>query len=114
MTKSIGKDSSIHYRRVKGFLAFRFVSDLAVGSIALQTPTTSPHGLHMTFSSKQELSGWTPPPATGSEEEGKNVTGAAGPRPRLFVVFEDGSGYEVLDKDLFTAYTQRKVMPKYQ
>lgn len=62
----------------------------------------------MTFSAKQELTGWTPP-AAGSEEEGKHEAGVAGPKPRLFVVFEGGSGYEVLDKDLFAAYAQRKV-----
>ena len=107
-TKLTSTESGICCRQVTGLVAFRFVSDLAVGSIALQTPTTSPHAVHMTFSAKQELSGWTPP-AAGSEEEGKNVAGVPGPKPRLFMVFEDGSGYEVLDKDLFAAYAQRKV-----
>ena len=62
----------------------------------------------MTFSANQQLSGWTPPAAAG-EEEANSTLAAAGPRPRIFVVFEDGSGYEVLDIDLFTAYAQRKV-----
>ncbi|DBA96914.1 hypothetical protein WJX82_005465 [Trebouxia sp. C0006] len=83
-----------------------YVSDLAVGSIALQDPA-GPHATHMTFSANQQLSGWTPPAAAG-EEEGQSTLAAAGPGPRIFVVFEDGSGYEVLDIDLFTAYAQRK------
>ncbi len=87
--------------------ACRYVSDLAVGSIALQDPA-GPHATHMTFSANQQLSGWTPPAAAG-EEEGQSTLAAAGPGPRIFVVFEDGSGYEVLDIDLFTAYAQRKV-----
>ena len=62
----------------------------------------------MTFSAKQQLSGWQAP-AAGSEEEGQSRFTPAGIRPRLFVVFEDGGGYELLDQDLFTAYAQRKV-----
>ncbi len=85
----------------------RYVSDLAVGSIALQDPA-GPHATHMTFSANQQLSGWSPPAAAG-EEEAKSTLAAAGPGPRMFVVFEDGSGYEVLDTDIFTAYAQRKV-----
>lgn len=65
----------------------------------------------MTFSAKQELSGWQAPAAASEEEEQSQFT-AAGTRPRLFVVFEDGSGYEVLDQGLFTAYAQRKVWLK--
>jgi len=87
--------------------ACRYVSDLAVGSIALQD-RAGPHATHMTFSANQQLSGWSPPPAAG-EEEAKSTSAAAGPTPRIFVVFEDGSGYEVLGTDLFTAYAQRKV-----
>lgn len=85
----------------------RCVCDLAVGSLALQDPP----GAHVTFSARQELSGWQAP-AAGSEEEEQSRFTAAGTRPRLFVVFEDGSGYEVLDQDLFTAYAQRKVDTK--
>ena len=87
--------------------ACRYVSDLAVGSIALQDPA-GPHATHMTFSANQQLSGWSPPAAAG-EEEAKSSWAAAGPGPRIFVVFEDGSGYEVLDTHLFTAYAHRKV-----
>lgn len=82
--------------------------DLAVGSLALQDPPGRAHGAHVTFSAKQELSGWQAP-AAGSEEEEQSRFTAAGTRPRLFVVFEDGSGYEVLDQDQFTAYANRKV-----
>jgi len=78
-----------------------------VGSIALQDPA-GPHATHITYSAKRQLSGWQAP-AAGSEEEEKGTSAAAGIRPRLFMVFEDGSGYEVLDKDLFAAYSQRKV-----
>ncbi|KAL0038853.1 hypothetical protein WJX79_010718 [Trebouxia sp. C0005] len=83
-----------------------YVSDLAVGSIALQDPA-GPHGTHMTFSANQQLSGWSPPAAAG-EEEAKSTLAAAGPGPCIFVVFEEGSGYEVLDTDLLTAYAHRK------
>lgn len=62
----------------------------------------------MAFSAKQELSGWQAPDA-GGEAEGQGRFTPAGVRPRLFVVFEDGGGYEVLDQDLFTAFAQRKV-----
>ncbi|DBB00331.1 TPA: Sperm-associated antigen 17 [Trebouxia sp. C0004] len=86
--------------------ACRYVTDLTVGSIALQDPA-GPRATHMTFSANQQLSGWSPPAAAG-EEEAKTTLAAAGPGPRIFVVFEDGSGYEVLDTDLFTAYAQRK------
>lgn len=89
----------------------RCVCDLAVGSLALQDPPSCAHGAHVTFSAKQELSGWQAPAAAGEEEEQSQFT-AAGTRPRLFVVFEDISGYEVLDQDLFTAYAQRKVRLK--
>ncbi|KAL3155549.1 Sperm-associated antigen 17 [Trebouxia sp. C0009 RCD-2024] len=83
------------------------VCDLAVGSLALQDPPSTAHGVHVTFSAKQQLSGWQAP-AAASEEEGQGRFTPAGVRPRLFVVFEDGGGYEVLDQDLFTAYAQRK------
>ena len=85
----------------------RYVSDLSVGSMALQDPASSPHGTHMTFSARQELSGWQAPTGAG-EQEGRGGS-IPGIRPRFFVVFEDGSGYEILDKDLFAAYAQRKV-----
>ena len=84
------------------------MSDLSVGSFALHDPPGSTHGAHVTFSAKQELSGWQEP-SEGNEEEAPSPFTASGTRPRLFVVFEDGSGYEVLDKDLYTAYAQRQV-----
>ena len=86
----------------------RYVSDLTVGSIALQDPPATPHSTHMTFSAKRQLAGWAP--TAGKEERKADAAAAApSPRPRLFVVFEDGSGYEVLDQDLFRAYAQRQV-----
>lgn len=90
------------------YVVRRCVCDLAVGSLALQDPPSTAHGVHVTFSAKQQLSGWQAP-AAASEEEGQGRFTPAGVRPRLFVVFEDGGGYEVLDQDLFTAYAQRKV-----
>ena len=84
----------------------RFVSDLSVGAIAQQDPAGSAQGSHMAFAAKQELSGWQQP--TLSAEEQPQDAAAATLKPRLFVVFEDGSGYEVLDNDLFAAYSERK------
>lgn len=88
------------------YVVRRCVCDLAVGSLALQDPPGTSHGVHVTFSAKQQLSGWQAP---ASEEEGQGYFIPAGIRPRLFVVFEDGGGYEFLDQDLFKAYAQRKV-----
>ena len=101
-------DFCFRFRFALGFALCRCVCDLAVGSLAFQDPPSSAHGVHVTFSAKKELSGWQAPAAASEEEEQSQFT-AAGTRPRLFVVFEDGSGYEVLDLDLFTAYAQRKV-----
>lgn len=114
MARSIAKQTDRHPKPAcawlcnDGFALRRCVCDLAVGSLALRDPPSSAHGVHVTFSAKQELSGWQAPAAASEEQEQSQFT-AAGTRPRLFVVFEDGSGYEVLDHDLFTAYAQRKV-----
>ena len=67
----------------------------------------------MTLSAKGELSGWQAPPV-GSEGEAEGRFVPAGTRPRLFVVFEDASGYEILDKELYTAYAQRQASTHIQ
>lgn len=57
-------------------------------------------GCHITFDSDKQLSGWQPPSSPWS---------ALSLRPRFFVVYQDGSGYEVLDNDLYAAYAWRQV-----
>ena len=86
------------------------MADLAAGAIAQQDPPGIPQGSQMAFSARQELSGWHAPSI--AEEEEQTTTAAASMRPRLFVVFEDGSGYETLDNGLFLAYAERQVTLK--
>lgn len=76
----------------------RYAFDLRAGSAAYLDSARD--GSHITFSGDQQLTGWqtssAPLPAPGF-------------RPRLFVVYQDGSGYEVLDNDVFASYVRRQV-----
>lgn len=76
----------------------RYVFDLKAGSFAYMD--SAKDGSRISFSADQQLSGWQP---------GNAPLPASALRPRLFVLHQDGSGYEVLDNDVVVAYMWRQV-----
>ena len=57
-------------------------------------------GSRISFSAEQQLSGWQP---------SNTLLPTSALRPCLFVLYQDGSGYEVLDNDVVAAYMSRQV-----
>ena len=82
----------------QGYGVCRYAFDLRAGSAAYLD--SGREGSHITFSGDQQLTGW---------QAASAPLPALGLRPRLFVVYQDGSGYEVLDNDVFASYVRRQV-----